>query len=417
MMVGRWQQRMRVIPAVILITSLFTLLFTGCVSEGPGGSENSTNNTIQQGGLTPPEDNTSSTLPTGNTTPVVEKGDMVYIDYIGKVQSTGQVFATSYEDVAKDPSIPKVEDFEIMEDYAPINFVVGENVGRLPDIEDGVVGMKVGEEKEIIAPPERAYGLRDERLVTTEPRFLYVPKIENVSIEAIIRGFRDVPEINSTLTLPYWNATVLDVSNRTVTLKHLVDSNQTIDTVLGKAKIYTNESYIILEHFPEINRTIRVAYGKTAKIIKVNETSFVLDRNDPLAGETLVFQIKVVNLIKLDEMKKMKIYWIEDYDKGLKKASDESKPIILYIYSSNCEDCELMDMITFSNPYIKAMRDDFIWIKINNETNPDISSRFPSQIYPVIILLKSDGTEISKTSGFLNADDMLAGLRSVDDYQ
>jgi len=87
----------------------------------------------------------------------------------------------------------------------------------------------------------------------------------------------------------------------------------------------------------------------------------------------------------------------------------------LYIYSSNCMQCDLMDNITFSSPYVKAMKDDFIWIKINNETDPDTSSRFSSQIYPALILLKTDGTEISKANGYLNPDDFLAGLRLVRD--
>jgi FKBP-type peptidyl-prolyl cis-trans isomerase 2 len=387
------------IPIIILIT----LLFAGCVGQG---SKNDTNDTIQQGNLTSPGDNT------GNTSSIVEKGDVVFMDYIGKVQSTGEVFDTSYEDVAKNPEVLKSEDFSIKPNYEPLDFVVGEGK-MLPDIEDGVLGMDIGDEKEIVAQPERAYGLRDEKAITTEPRFFYVPRIENLSIDVAIRSFGTIPEVNSTLPLLYWNATVLAVSNENVTLKHLVESNLTLDSALGKVEVYTNESHITIEYFPEINRTIRVTYPRTAKIIKVNETSFVLDRNHPLAGKTLVFQIKVVKIIKLDEMRKMEIDWIEDYDEGLKKASNEAKPIVLYIYSSNCMQCDLMDRITFSSQNIKVMKDDFVWIKINNETDPDTSSRFSSQVYPVIVYLKANGTKISNTTGFLNSDDFWLDLKSI----
>ncbi len=389
------------IPIIILIS----LLFAGCVSDGQG-PKNDTNDTIQQGNFTSQGDNAS------NTSSIVEKGDVVFMDYIGKVQSTGEVFDTSYEDVAKNPEILKSEDFSIKPNYEPLDFVAGEGK-MLPDIEDGVLGMVIGDEKEIVAQPERAYGLRDEKAITTEPRFFYVSKIENLSIDVAIRSFGTIPEVNSTLPLLYWNATVLAVSNGNVTLKHQVESNFTLDRALGKVEIYTNESHITIEYFPEINRTIRVAYPRTAKIIKVNETSFVLDRNHPLAGKTLVFQIKVVDIIKPGEMKKMEINWIEDYDEGLKKASKEAKPIVLYLYSSNCMQCDLMDRITFSSQNIKLMKDDFVWIKINNETDPDTSSKFSSQLYPVIVYLKANGTKISNTTGFLNSDDLWLDLKSI----
>ena len=48
---------------------------------------------------------------------------------------------------------------------------------------------------------------------------------------------------------------------------------------------------------PTVGKYIYVG-GTPAKIIKVNDTAVVLDFNHPLAGKTLIFEIKVVNISK-----------------------------------------------------------------------------------------------------------------------
>jgi len=94
---------------------------------------------------------------------LIEKGDKVKVDYIGKLES-GEVFDTSIEEVAKEEGIYNPE-----REYAPLEFVVGE--GKLIEgFEEGVLGMEVGEEKTVVIPPEKGYGERRENLIQTVPR-------------------------------------------------------------------------------------------------------------------------------------------------------------------------------------------------------------------------------------------------------
>ena len=73
-------------------------------------------------------------------------GDHVSIHYTGSTEE-GQVFATS-----------KGGD--------PVMFRIGSNA-VIPGVEKGVVGMQVGENREITLPPEEGFGPRREELVTT----------------------------------------------------------------------------------------------------------------------------------------------------------------------------------------------------------------------------------------------------------
>ena len=74
----------------------------------------------------------------------VKSGDTVKVHYTGKLDS-GEVFDSS-------------------EDGEPLSFTVG--AGEVIEgFDQALIGMQVGESKEIIIPPEQAYGVRDEDLV------------------------------------------------------------------------------------------------------------------------------------------------------------------------------------------------------------------------------------------------------------
>ncbi|HIH90924.1 TPA: peptidylprolyl isomerase [Desulfurococcaceae archaeon] len=85
----------------------------------------------------------------------MNKGDIVVLDYTLRLADTGEVITTTSEEEAKKAGIYKEG-----EKYEPVIVVVGEG-SLLPGLEEAVVEMKEGEEKEIEIPPSKAYGERD----------------------------------------------------------------------------------------------------------------------------------------------------------------------------------------------------------------------------------------------------------------
>jgi FKBP-type peptidyl-prolyl cis-trans isomerase 2 len=104
----------------------------------------------------------SGCLSTDNPVKVVEDGDYVQVDYVGKLED-GAVFDTSVKDVAIDAGI-----YNQKRDYLPLGFTVGAG-GMITGFDKGVVGMAVGENKTLIIPPEEAYGAYREDLLITRP--------------------------------------------------------------------------------------------------------------------------------------------------------------------------------------------------------------------------------------------------------
>jgi FKBP-type peptidyl-prolyl cis-trans isomerase 2 len=122
-----------VILGCILIVAC-VLLVSGCTDTGNGGQAGET----------------------------AKAGDTVHVDYVGKLED-GTVFDTSIEEVAVEAGT-YIEGRE----YTPLTFEAGAG-GMIKGFDEGVIGMKVGEEKTLTIPPEEAYGEYDEANIQTIP--------------------------------------------------------------------------------------------------------------------------------------------------------------------------------------------------------------------------------------------------------
>lgn len=128
----------------------------------------------------------------------VKVGDTVQVDYTGKFEN-GTVFDTSREDVAKQAGI-----YVNGKTYAPLPFVVGSGQ-MIKGFDNGVIGMKVGEEKTLRLPPEEAYGEYDKA------------KVQAVPIKAL--NMTEVPKVGQTLYNQYGNSfKVIAVNDTYITL-------------------------------------------------------------------------------------------------------------------------------------------------------------------------------------------------------
>lgn len=94
---------------------------------------------------------------------VAKPGDTVEINYAAKIES-GEVFDTSHEETAKKAGIHTPE-----RRYTPLSITIGER-RVIKGLEDALVGMKEGEEKEFSVPPKEAHGERRRDLVQEIPK-------------------------------------------------------------------------------------------------------------------------------------------------------------------------------------------------------------------------------------------------------
>ncbi|CAB3290125.1 Peptidyl-prolyl cis-trans isomerase [Methanocaldococcus lauensis] len=92
---------------------------------------------------------------------MVEKGKLVKVSYDGYVE--GKLFDTTNEELAKKEGIynPAVV-------YGPVAIFAGEGQ-ILPGLDEVILEMDVGEEREVVLPPEKAFGKRDPSKIKLVP--------------------------------------------------------------------------------------------------------------------------------------------------------------------------------------------------------------------------------------------------------
>ncbi|MCJ7450412.1 MAG: FKBP-type peptidyl-prolyl cis-trans isomerase [Candidatus Nanohaloarchaeota archaeon QJJ-9] len=84
----------------------------------------------------------------------MEENDVVEINYVGRVKSTGKVFDLTDREIAEEEDI----DTQNM-DLGPVKILIGGEY-VIEGLEDAIKGMKVGEEKEIEVTRQKAFGSR-----------------------------------------------------------------------------------------------------------------------------------------------------------------------------------------------------------------------------------------------------------------
>ena len=117
----------------------------------------------------------------------IEKGDIVWLEYDAwtvNPNGTQTLFDTTHDEVAK-----KEGKFDEKKVYIEVPVAVGR--GRLFEgLEQALLGAKIGEQKEVLIPPEKGAGARDPRLVElrTEREFLRQEINPEVGMEVSISG-------------------------------------------------------------------------------------------------------------------------------------------------------------------------------------------------------------------------------------
>jgi FKBP-type peptidyl-prolyl cis-trans isomerase 2 len=97
----------------------------------------------------------------------VKKDDFVELDYTGVLKDAGVVFDTTVADVAKKEGI-----FDPKMSYGPVSICIGQGQ-ILPGLDSSLEGLEIGREKELLLPPERAFGRKDGKLMKLVPTSVF----------------------------------------------------------------------------------------------------------------------------------------------------------------------------------------------------------------------------------------------------
>lgn len=92
----------------------------------------------------------------------VKLKDFISLDYTGKL-ADGTVYDTTVKKVAEENDLPTEKRI-----FTPVTICVGENQ-ILPGLDEELIDKEIGKEYTITLPPEKAFGKRDVKKMTSSP--------------------------------------------------------------------------------------------------------------------------------------------------------------------------------------------------------------------------------------------------------
>jgi FKBP-type peptidyl-prolyl cis-trans isomerase 2 len=217
----------------------------------------------------------------------MQKGDFVYISYVGRIKESGEIFDVTSEEIAKKEGVynPEIK-------YGDIPIIIGAGF-VIPGLEEELEKMNVGEKKVVEIEPKKAFGERRDDLIRLIPEIEF--KKQNIDVK--VGDFVNVNGITGR---------VLSVNAGRVR----VDFNHPL---AGKALVYeveikkqvteTKEKiYAILKYFSNLDESIanvKIENGEAEIEIKGLQIANRVKEN---IIKTIFQWIREINKIKFSEV-------------------------------------------------------------------------------------------------------------------
>jgi len=98
------------------------------------------------------------------------------------------------------------------------------------------------------------------------------------------------------------------------------------------------------------------------------------------------------------------------------RATVEKRFVILDLEAVWCHWCHVMEKITYADAEVTKLLDSkYLPVRVDQDANPDLSSRYGDWGWPATIIFAPDGREIAKIRGYIEPERMQALLKAVID--
>ncbi len=110
------------------------------------------------------------------------------------------------------------------------------------------------------------------------------------------------------------------------------------------------------------------------------------------------------------------ISWQPWSDGVFAQAKREHKFVLLDLQAIWCHWCHVMDVTTYSDPKVIALiRSHYIAVRVDQDSRPDLASRYQDYGWPATVVFNGDAGEIVKRQGYLPPEEMASMLQAIID--
>jgi FKBP-type peptidyl-prolyl cis-trans isomerase 2 len=340
---------------------------------------------------------------------VVRGGDLVRGNYTVTLDD-GSLVSTTLPAVAGDIKVGRSGSLELPKDLVPVEVLAGEK-GTVPGLGEGVIGMAAGERKRLALTADKAYGERDERKVSRQPRENTIPRTIRVPAKEYVERFNTFPIVGKEVPfVPYVTARVGEVGEADARLDISGKDGARFEESFGTVELHVNDETIALRLNPKIGASIAVQ-GEQGRVTAADDDTYTVDFNHPLAGKRVNIDLELVSVTKADAFKGVNVSWLENHDQGLAVAKQAEKPAVLVLYAEWCQWCKKLFGETVQDLRIKGLKESFVWVRVNSDQQAEYKAKYGQNGFPMIVLLHPDGTIAGKIDGFRDGAALAGELR------
>ena len=239
-----------------------------------------------------------------------------------------------------------------------------------------------------------------------------MPKTIRMQPEDYVKSFHAFPIVGKEVGItPYFKARVVEVGENFASLECQAKSGERFEESFGTTEVKVEGETISMNLTPRIGAPFEFQ-GHAGMIVSSSENRFMVDFNNPLAGKPVVLDLQVVSVSKASDLNAIQIEWLDNHEEGLALAKKTGKPAVVLLYADWCSFCKKLFTETLQDPRMRALKDRFVWIRVNSDVNSSYKQMYGQDGFPMIVLLDPDGKVIHKIQGFKDALALRAELIS-----
>jgi thiol-disulfide isomerase/thioredoxin len=210
---------------------------------------------------------------------------------------------------------------------------------------------------------------------------------------------------------PYFKSEVKAVTAEVVVVVALAENGSHTDE-LGTVDIRVGDTEVTMVANPKPGAVFAME-NLQGKVTAVDDKSFTVDFNHPLAGKAYTLEFEVVSLVKRSALAGLTIAWIEDHDKGMAQAAKTGKPVVMVLWADWCQYCEKLLNDVMPDPRIGELKDRFVWVKINSDKEKQVKALYDQRGFPLTLVLTAKGEVLHSIDGLTDAKSLRRQLTGV----
>ena len=106
------------------------------------------------------------------------------------------------------------------------------------------------------------------------------------------------------------------------------------------------------------------------------------------------------------------ITWRTSLTNALSEAKRTKKPVFIDFTATWCGPCQEMKRDTFTSSKVISEMRRWVAVRIDVDKQEDVAKKYKIEAMPTLVVVKPNGTVVTKAVGYRNADELLSFLRA-----